>query len=243
MEDFGFIIPRCIRTPLHNEYWIECINHIRKFYNEKIIIIDDNSIIKNEKDLEMFENVSIVYSEPDKQGCGEFLGYYYAWKYKPFKKFIVLHDTMFIQEKINFPEDQNVVFLWYFDDWKHHSYNHSMKIINCINKNKDSIINLFHDTNSWNGCFGVSSFIKLDFLEKIFEKYDLSKLVNHIKNRTDREAMERIFAVIFYLNEEKLKVNPSIYGNVLEYKPWGQRWEEYKINKPNYKMIKVFSGR
>ena len=53
-NSFGFIITRHISSDEHQNYWRECVRCIRNFYvNEQIIIIDDNSSIKNDIDNEM----------------------------------------------------------------------------------------------------------------------------------------------------------------------------------------------
>jgi hypothetical protein len=240
MEDFGFIMLRNINTSIHNEYWKECVRCIRNYYNEKIIIIDDNSKIKNDikKDEILFDNISIVFSEPELKGVGEFLGYYYAWKYKPFKQFVIIHDSMFMKEKLPSIND-NVKFLWHFD--KHLRLINFQNMINKINQSRD-LLDLYK-TNSWIGCFGVASIIKLEFLNLLFEKYNLNDLIYKIKSRLDRESMERIFALMCILNDSKLNNNPSIYGNILENYPWGLKWEEYKNTELPYKMIKIFSAR
>lgn len=242
MEDFGFIVLRNIKIPLHNEYWKECVKCIRKFYNEKIIIIDDNSKIINDikKDELLFDNISIVFSESELKGAGEILGYYYAWKYNPFKQFVVLHDSMFMQEKLPII-DTNVKFLWHFDQYCHLDH-----FENLINKIDDSfrfyLLDLYHKSTC-NGCFGVSSIIKSDFLKILFRKYDLEKFIHNIKTRLDRESIERIFALICILNEPTLIHNPSIYGDILKNYTWGLTWEQYKNTNLSYKMIKIFSGR
>jgi hypothetical protein len=44
MPEVGFIVLRHVNNKLSNQYWIHCIQCIRKFYSEnKILIIDDNS--------------------------------------------------------------------------------------------------------------------------------------------------------------------------------------------------------
>jgi hypothetical protein len=58
----------------------------------------DASIDIDKEKLE-FDNLEIVKSEYPM--AGEMAGYHYAWKYKPFKKLILLHDSMFIKEKLS----------------------------------------------------------------------------------------------------------------------------------------------
>ena len=174
MEDLGFIIVRNISQPVHVEYWKECVRCIRKFYSEKIIIIDDNSCIVTNynEDKELFKNIEIVESEF--KGAGEALGYYYVWKHRPFKKFVVMHDSMFIQEKIDFSRfDQNIVFLWHFDtylgqtreQWDSGSSDNNKNFIEHLKPEQiNSVKNLYLDKSAWLGCFGVSSFVTIQFV-------------------------------------------------------------------------------
>ena len=100
LDDFSFIILRYVINKETNKMWIKCYNSIRKFYNNKIIIIDDNSnknFITNIK----LDNCFIINSDI-KKGRGELLPYYYYTKYKFSKRIIVLHDSMKIHNKIDF---------------------------------------------------------------------------------------------------------------------------------------------
>ena len=97
LDDFSFIILRYVINKETNKMWIKCYNSIRKFYNNKIIIIDDNSnknFITNIK----LDNCFIINSDI-KKGRGELLPYYYYTKYKFSKRIIVLHDSMKIHNK------------------------------------------------------------------------------------------------------------------------------------------------
>jgi hypothetical protein len=255
MENFGFIIVRNISQPIHQEYWKECVRCIRNFYSEKIIIIDDNStlLMDYNKEKELFDNIEIVESEYKR--AGEVLGYFYGWKHRPFKKFVVLHDSMFIQEKIDFNSyHQNILFLWHFDtylgqtqqQWDSGSIDNNKNFIEHLKGDTIKIVKkLYLDKSSWLGCFGVSSFVTLEFVDLIFDKYDFLNVIKKINSRHDRETMERVFALLGFLEEIKLKDNPSILGNIINEYPYaGLRWYQYKqITNPKTKIIKIFSGR
>ena len=249
-NSFGFIITRHISSDEHQNYWRECVRCIRNFYvNEQIIIIDDNSSIKNDIDNEMkeFTNIKIVISEY--HGAGEILGYYYGWKYRPFNKFIVMHDSMFLQQKIPCI-NQNLVFLWHFDKYLGQSVDgcnndNNVTFINYCG-NKENLFKLYYDKSSWLGCFGVSSIITLEILDIIFTKYNFLNCIKNVKIRHDREAMERVFALIAFLEEPLLKTKVSIMGNILTDYPYS-----FNLKYVNYvngyrnslPIIKVWSGR
>ena len=76
-KSYVFVILRHIRTQRDNDLWISSYNSIRKFYTNKIIIIDDNSAI-NTVDGKLI-NTEIIKSEFN--GAGEILPYYYFLKY------------------------------------------------------------------------------------------------------------------------------------------------------------------
>ena len=80
-DDFGFIIIRHVNSELTDNYWITNIKHIRKYYKNKIVIIDDNSdkTYLNNMDAPM-DNVEVILSEFPKRG--ELLPYYYLYTKK-----------------------------------------------------------------------------------------------------------------------------------------------------------------
>jgi hypothetical protein len=76
-ENYTFIITRHVTNELTGKYWIECCKCIRKFYNNKIIIIDDNSDPLFIKEYH-FDNLNVINSVFI--GRGEFLPFYYMIK-------------------------------------------------------------------------------------------------------------------------------------------------------------------
>lgn len=250
MEEFGFIIMRHIKDHNTSLYWRECIKCIRKYYNNLIILIDDNSsIVTNIQDEEKeFPNIKIYKSEIS--GSGEIYGYYYAYKYKPFVKFVVLHDSMFLQRKLPITEIQTVKFLWHFDThlgkeiFKKNS-DPNVNFINMCNRIQD-INTLYYNKQKWYGCFGVSSLINIHFLNKLFEEFNLENVINNVNCREHREAMERIFALLCFLLDNSLIHNPSLFGNILtNYKySYSINWHHYlKGYRDLCPINKVWSGR
>ena len=82
--------------------------------------------------------------------------------------------------------------------------------------------------------------ISFYFLQLIISKYDLFNLIDFINTRLDRMYFERIIAVVFY---NELKLNNSFFGNILEYCNYGYTFNEYKTNKIDRSIIKVWTGR
>ena len=238
----GFIITRNINCELSNNYWIESYKCIRKYYNNKIIIIDDNSnydYVKNEIEL---INCTIINSEFKKSG--EILPYYYLYKYRFFNKAVILHDSVFINKYINFEEYNNVKFIWHFThDWDNEK--DELELLSKLNNN--DLIDFYHNKNKWYGCYGVQSLIEYNFLDILVKKYDIFSLIPYINERELRKNFERIFGLIC-MYENSISSECSMYGIIHHYIHWGYIYDSYIVDKNEGKLehldiIKVWSGR
>lgn len=243
IDDYGFIILRHVNSETTNKYWLECYNSIRKYYDNKIIIIDDNSDYNFiSSDIELV-NCTIIKSEYSQRG--EILAYYYFYKFHYFKKAIILHDSTFINKYINFSNYQKIKYFWHFThDWDNEE--EELFLLNIFNNNE--LKNMYYDKTSWYGCYGLQTIIDYTFLTTLVNKYNLFNLLEYIKNRSTRMNLERIFSVICSNEHDELKVNPSIYGIIHHYIHWGYTFESYLIDKEenklnNYDLIKVWTGR
>ena len=98
------------------------------------------------------------------------------------------------------------------------------------------------------------SVVTYDFLNILVDKYNIFNLLQFIKTRDDRCSMERIFAILCYVNNNYFENSSvSIFGELLEYphlgKPFYYTYTDYlndkHINKDITicKIIKVWSGR
>lgn len=97
---YGFIILRHVNSVVSNCYWIECYERIRRFYPEyPIVIIDDHSD-KNFLSSYPVENTQVVWSEFESRG--EILPYYMFSRNNWFDYGIIIHDSVFIQEYVDF---------------------------------------------------------------------------------------------------------------------------------------------
>ena len=256
MDNYGFIITRHVNSEKTNKYWNNSVKLIKKFYPLKqIIIIDDNSnytFVKAEFD---YKNVVFIQSEFPKRG--ELLPYYYYFKKKFFENAIILHDSVFLHKRINFENLKgiNVMPLWHFNSDDENINNTKRIIHNLKNRfeiensvsNQNTIMKMQHSTN-WYGCFGVQSYINLNFLEKIENKYNITKLIKTVDCRTDRCCLERIFGCIFYLESPILKKSPkSLFGNIHKYQKWGYTYDMYlediKKGIIPKSVVKVWTGR
>ncbi len=111
MDDIGFIILRHVNSPTTNEYWQESYSCIRKYYPlNKIVIIDDHSnydFLKSDLKLYNTEVLNSVFTS----GKGELLPIYYYLMYKWFKKAVIIHDSVFMNNYLNFSDVDKYKFL------------------------------------------------------------------------------------------------------------------------------------
>jgi hypothetical protein len=253
MSDYGFIITRHVNSEQTNKYWNQNVKLIRTFYPLKqIIIIDDNSNQQFVKADYSYNNITVIESEYP--GRGELLPYIYYLKHQWFSKAIIIHDSLFIHKRIPFEKfSMPVLPLW------HHPYdkeniNNLLRIASHLKNNYQLIqklngsIVLGLNNDKFNLCFGCQSFIHLDFLKKIQNKYNIFSLVNAIHNRTDRCSFERIIGLLFCEEYPQLKKLNSLFGDIFKNnKAFQYNYEQYTIdlkhNKLRHPFVKVWTGR
>lgn len=254
MSNYGFIITRHVNSEKTNNYWNQCVKLIRTFYPlNKIILIDDNSnqdFIKAEH-----EYSNITYLRSEYPGRGELLPYVYYLKYKWFPSAVIIHDSLFVHSTIHFELFNTPVLpLW------HHNYDKEnlpniLRIASVLTNNSVIMNKLYNNMNilglnidKFNLCFGCQTFIKLDFLELLEYKYNITNLLKVVRNRSDRCALERVMGLLFCQENPKIiKVN-SLFGDILtKYRCKFYNFDEYmrdlNNNKLRYPFIKVWTGR
>jgi hypothetical protein len=232
MGILGFIVLRHVNNAQTNSYWIRCYNSIRQFYPDAdILIIDDNSnpsFITNED----LYKTTVINSEFPKRG--ELLPYYYYLKNKLFDTAVIIHDSVFIQQKIDLDVDKYKM-IWTFGHEWDETENES-KMIEIFNNHE--LTEFFNDKESWKGCFGGMSIITHDFLTHINNKYEISKLLDCITSRYDRSRFERVIGCLL---QKECNAEPLL-GNIHAYCPWGisiHHADHYK----HLPFLKVWTGR
>jgi len=242
----GFIIIRHVNSARTNLLWQECYNCIRKFYDNKIIIIDDNSDSSFLTQLDNPVNCEIIQSEFPKRA--ELLPYYYFLKNAWFDTAIILHDSVFIQRHIKF--DKFNKFLWHFSSHEWDNISGERDVINQLT-NSSTILEFYYKKNEWYGCFGVMSIITYSMIHDINSKYNFFELIKHITCRNERMMLERIFAATLWYEASLSTNNCSYFGDIKTYCQWGFN-ENYTIadyindkksGKLNLPIVKLWSGR
>ena len=247
-KSYVFVILRNIRMKRDNDLWMSSYQSIRKFYTNKIIIIDDNSTINTVNG--RLVNTEIIQSEYN--GAGEILPYYYFLTQKWADTMIFLHDSMFLNRPFTSVElDGAVRFHWHFDNTE---IRDSRKIGTYISmlSNYDTLLEFANQPESlWKGCFGGASIIDLSIIQQLEESYSFfSKLVMSIRSRKDRETFERLLGIVLY-QQQLIGESMSNFGNIITY-PGAFESQittpdqgAYAISQKGYNsaIIKVWRGR
>lgn len=234
MEDkLGFIVLRHVHDTITNEYWQHCVTCIRKFYPTNcIMIIDDNSDQQFVFSSISMNNIVLIQSEYCARG--ELLPYYYYLKNNLFECAVIIHDSVFIQQKINF-YTTTYKLLWNFP--------HSI----CLKQVSACIIPMLQEydlVEEFNkskspGVFGCMTVISHKFLVELNSRYDLSLLLKHIKCRNDRCGFERVLGFLLFKCDNS---HECIFGNIIKYCKWGLTFDERNKHK-KLPLLKVWTGR
>ena len=240
-KKIGFIILRHVNSTQTNKYWNECYERIRIFYPDNhIIIIDDNS---NQEYLQQtcnLYNTTVINSDYHKRG--ELLPYYYYLNNKLFDIAVIIHDSVFINNYINFNCDRYKI-LWGFEHYWDNFENERKKLKLF---NDDNLLNFYENKTLWTGCFGAMSVVTHDYLTFINSKYEISKLLDVTLDRDDRCDLERIIACLLQ-SEDKItneieKKDRVLFGNIHNYLPVGLTYNE-KEKYNHLPIVKIWTGR
>jgi len=257
MNECIFIMLRHITKNCLNseEIWKECYKSIRKFYKNKIIILDNNSdysIVNNDLELENCEIINNPY-----YNTRLFAPFYHLLNID-FNKAIIIHDGVIFQKFVDFNNFKNVKFIWHFDIKQYDNIPHIKYQLNKLSNN--IILHEILIKQEFTGCMGCCLAIEKDFLLKIEDIYKLSNLNNYINNQEDAIAFERTISIICFSLYPNLFNDLSFEGEI-KYMVWGYRYHDF-INKKtifnqiewdtqnevlidttNKSIIKIFCGR
>jgi len=255
INNYGFIITRHVNSELTNKYWNRCVRCIRKFYPlKRIVIIDDNSNQDFVKPDHEYRNIEVIASEFP--GRGELLPYYYFYKHRFFNNAVIIHDSVFFHQRINFDKIKSkAIPLWHFNRDKENLSN-TFRLASVLQNNHE-IMQSLDDKNlqilgfkkdAWYGCFGVQSYINWEFLAAMQNRYAIFNLLSVVTTRSDRCCLERIFGYIFFKNQPYLYKRISLLGNIMTYCVWGGSFENYiqfveKKKVSLLPLVKVWTGR
>lgn len=242
---FGFIIVRHINSQQTNLYWQESYNCIRKYYDNMIIIIDDNSKEEYVSKIPLV-NAEIIKSEFP--GRAELLPYYYLLKHEWFDTAIIIHDSVFIQKPIKF--DKVNRYMWHFTTHAFDNVEGEVNLIEKLSNNKE-LLKFYKSKKQWFGCFGVMSVITYDMIDNINSKYNFFNLLKFITCRKERMMLERVFGMILTFESGHNLSENSYFGNIEHTFKWGfsEKYtienynQDKKSNKLDCPIVKLWTGR
>jgi hypothetical protein len=247
-KTYVFVILRNIQHVSDNDLWITSYNSIRKFYTNRIIIIDDHSSINTVNG--KLINTEVIFS--DFNGAGELLPYYYFMKEKWADRMIFIHDSMFLHRPFTTEEvDVRVRFHWHFEPNQFDNPKMISFFISLL-KNKDALASYVKEHPTLRGCFGGTCVIDHSVIKEIEEKYNLFSVLSlTIRKRKDREVFERVLARVLFFEGYVTLMNCSLFGDIKDYpdayKVSYIQLEENirKINEQHYPtaLIKIWRGR
>jgi hypothetical protein len=245
MDPLVIVILRHVRTAAQDLLWRRCMASVREFHPDiPIVVINDNCTIPI---TDTCHNTTFITSEFP--GAGELLPYYYYLQHKWAEQILFLHDSMMLIRPLNVAELKKypVRFLWHFSD---HQWDDDSTIVPFLQSlpNNVDILAMHANKSAWDGCFGVASTVRLDFLQRLEEDHSFfTTLVRTVSTRDHRMAMERAFAVIVFAKTPFPRNEPSICGCIHDM-PF--RWSEMTPPKIEilkqiypYSIIKSWHGR
>ncbi len=219
-NSFGFILLRYVKCDKTNESWIRCYESIRRFYDNLIIIIDDNSNVNYITEYPV-TNCIVINSEFPRRG--ELLPYYYYIKNKFFDRAIIIHDSMELTKFYNFKNIKNFKNYSRIFCFPSPAYNLDVEYFQEMSKyvtngNKLYQYHLLY-RNSLFGCFGVCYVIDYDYLVDINNKYNIVNLINYIDTRKKRQCLERFLSCLFeYDRGKRFITRRDLFGSIFDNK-------------------------
>jgi len=226
MDNYTFVILRHVTKQLNNsdEIWKECYKSIRLFYNNKIIIIDNNSdytIIKNDIEL---ENCQVINSS---MFNSRLFSPFYELLNIDFERAIIIHDGVIFQKFVDFNNFEDVKFIWHFNMKQYDDIKLIEKQLSVLTNNTE-LFNIFKK-KQFIGCMGGCLAITKQFLMKLEEKYKISNFKNIINNQQDAIAFERTISVLCFSEKPNL-INDISFEGEIKHMIWGYNYLDF-INK------------
>lgn len=242
---WGFVIVRHVCSKSTDLYWKESYRCIRKVYGSEIhvMIIDDSSKREFLNEDIVLTNCTVIY-DTQHTGSAELLPYYYFHLLKPFDVAIVMHDSVFMQQKVDFGLDESEPcrFLWSFPHFYDDEIKDSIAAVCAPLTHNDELMSLFWRKDLWMGCFGVMSVIRWTFLDRVNHEENLFKnWLECISCRSHRHALERAMALV--LTRHHTGMRPAVFGDIYHYTRWGVTFSDYLTQDFPVPAVKVWTAR
>jgi hypothetical protein len=237
MPSLGFIILRCVRNELQGKFWKTAYESIRRFYPDNpILIIDDNSdyAFINREDERATYNTLFIQSEYP--GRAELLPYIYYLQLKIADSVCFLHDSAFLNSRCLDMDVDTYKIFWCFEHF-YDNVEEEKEILRAL-KNSDELLEFYDQKDLWKGCFGGMSVVNHSYLTMLNERYDLSRLLDHIYNREKRYRFERVISCILQASHR----TDYLFGDIMAYNCWGVQYADIESYR-HLPIIKTWATR
>jgi hypothetical protein len=173
-------------------------------------------------------------------GRGELLPYVYFLEHHWFEKAVILHDSAFLQQKLDVSAIHDYSFLWTFE----HSADDPVLERSHIThlRNNVAVSEFYENTSRWKGCFGAMAVVSHAYLKTVDARSDIRQLLKVITTRTDRMAFERIVACLLVMNSGGAPTQ-SLFGCIHKYGKWGKTMDDLTATDFDNPVVKVWTGR
>lgn len=215
MQDFGIIMGRFIgpNSPSSGELTQRCWKSIRAALpaDVPIVIVDDHSKgpdpYANDPARLADRHLTIVTTKLE-AGKGEFGLYWYFWTQRPFRRALIVHDSMYFNDLLAGDElrdtwtkplekGHGIRMLWHFPRNQYDPPYIPDLLAELPNRGAALEMLRMYQKRQFAACFGMSTLIDWEFLDQVLVgHYDWFSLLNVVKVRLDREAMERVMGLI-----------------------------------------------
>lgn len=278
VPEFGIIMGRFIgpNSPISGELTQRCWKSIRASLpaDIPIVIVDDHSKgpdpYANDPARMSDRHLKMVTTELE-AGKGEFGLYWYFWTQRPFRRALIVHDSMHFNETlagdalhnvwtVPFVEGQSVRMLWHFPRNRYDPPYIPDLLAELPDRAAALEMLRMYQKRQFAACFGMSTLIDWDFLDSVLvHRYDWFSLLKVVRVRLDREAMERVmglilchhfFSVVGWDPEKGLE-RICLYGPIMEHEnafdlenkiPFERRLAS-KALRDRYPVWKTWHGR
>ena len=267
----GFIILRHVKDAFTNEYWLRCYRQIRAWYpREEVLVVDDGSdygfVVPADTDAELARDTRLRFARSTgrHRRSGELLPYLLCleqdWKVD---RFVFLHDSVFLQTRVDFESVAANQPLWSFHQRTGGSAALHRRIGDLIALcDSSERLREIYRSKRWVGAFGGMSVFSRAFAESLQNTFALQRVSAHMRCRLDRMACERILGMCFLhfsdLDADATVPPPlppphpcSVFGNINRYCEWGYSYEQLLLEERArahkrgrlLPAVKVWTGR
>lgn len=256
LPPLGFVILRHVNSKITDLYWKESYASLRRLYpTEPIVIVDDSSQkIWLREDI-VLTHTTVIY-DTEHRGCAELLPYYYALRLRPARRVVILHDSVFLHQRLDmssWSETTGIQYLWDIP----HCYDDAIQkeihaLIDALPEGegeRERIRQMYlHKKEEWTGLFGVMSIIDIEWLGEIERRWEglFERWFPLLTSREYRCGLERVLGLLASYHGRD-RIQTPLLGRIGESLPWGTSFLQYLTGYEKYRtqqrVMKVWSGR